>query len=113
MCMFLSMTILVMTITTVIAVLLRRRRIGKRMPRTPYTLAATMAYLYGARFLEGLVGLSRLGTKERNKQVLMAGRDKEFGFGWTVGADGKKRVGVDEEELEGDYKVRQLAPWKR
>lgn len=111
--MFLSTSILVITIVTVGVVLLRRRRMGRRMPRTPYTLAATMAYLYAAKFVDGLAGLSTLGTKARNQEIVKVGRDKEFGFGWIVGSDGKKRVGVDEEELEGDYKVSHLALWKR
>jgi hypothetical protein len=102
--MLLSMVILVIVIIAVATVTIRRRRISNRMPRTPYTLATTMSYLYAAKMLGDFGGLSALGESERNKRVKKITDGKKYGFGWTTGIDGQKRVGIDEEELDGDYK---------
>ncbi|KAF8245040.1 hypothetical protein K440DRAFT_635242 [Wilcoxina mikolae CBS 423.85] len=94
-------------ITVFLAALLRRRRIGMKMPRVPYTIAAVISYLYAARMMEELTGLSTLSEKERNREVM--GIQKGCGFRWTVGRDGRKRVGVDEEELAGTYKMWEMS----
>ncbi|KAF8543806.1 hypothetical protein BDD12DRAFT_978131 [Trichophaea hybrida] len=101
--MFLSVSALGATIIAAGLALYRRRKLAAGMPRVPYTLAAMMTYLYAARMLDDFVGLSTLGRKERDKAIMDMGRNKTYGFGWTVGRDDVKRVGVDEEELEGDY----------
>ncbi|KAF8244252.1 hypothetical protein K440DRAFT_636321 [Wilcoxina mikolae CBS 423.85] len=107
--MFLSVSALGATIIAAGLALYRRRRMAAGMPRVPYTLAAVMTYLYAARMLDDFVGLSTLGRKDRDKAIMDVGRNKTYGFGWTVGRDDVKRVGVDEEELEGDYRIWQRA----
>ncbi|KAI5819333.1 hypothetical protein BZA77DRAFT_305147 [Pyronema omphalodes] len=102
--MFLSIVILAIVILAVVTVAIRRRRISNSMPRTPYTLAMTISYLYAAKMLKDFGGLSALGESERNKRVKRITDGKTYGFGWTTGLDGQKRVGIDEEELDGDYK---------
>ncbi|KAF8537957.1 hypothetical protein BDD12DRAFT_929759 [Trichophaea hybrida] len=103
-CMRLSSAIISITIITTIVILLRRKRVERRLPRVPYTLATVIGYIYAARMLDSFVGLSTLDSRTRNRHMMEIGRGKEYGFGWTVGSDGIKRVGVDEEELQGDYK---------
>jgi hypothetical protein len=90
-------------ITAMVLVLFRRRGVRLRMPRVPYSLAAVLAYLYAARMLDGLVGLSTLGKRRRDIVIKDICWGKGYGLGWTIGLDGEKRVGVDEEELEGMY----------
>jgi len=102
--MFVSVSALAATAIAVGLALHRRRRMAMKMPRVPYTLAAVIAYLYAALMLEDFVGLSTLG-KDRDRGIRDVGRMKTYGFGWTVGRNGVRRVGVDEEELEGDFKI--------
>ena len=80
----------------VIAVMMRRRRLS--MPRLPYSIAAIISYLYAAHMLDNFVGLSMWPTGERNEEIQKLG--KTYGFGWTTGADGVLRIGVDQEELK-------------
>jgi hypothetical protein len=106
-CMILSSLIIAIIIITIILTMIRRRRLERRLPRVPYTLATVIGYIYAARMLESFAGLSVLPTKERNCKIVEIGRGREYGFGWTVGNDEARRVGVDEEELEADYKRQQ------
>jgi len=103
-CMRLSSTIICITIITIAVILLRRKRVERRLPRVPYSLATVIGYIYAARMLDSLIGLSILESKARNRRIMEIGRGKKYGFGWTVGSDGAERVGVDEEELQGNYK---------
>jgi hypothetical protein len=105
--MFVSVSVSALAATAIAVglALHRRRRMAMKMPRVPYTLATVVAYLYAALMLEDFVGLSTLGKKDRDRGIRDVGRMKTYGFGWTVGRDGVRRVGVDEEELEGDFKI--------
>ena len=78
--------------------LLRRRRLARRVPRAPYTLAVIAA----ARMLDAFAGLSVLPPRVRDRRIAAATRGRSYGLGWTCGTDGVHRVGVDEEELDGD-----------
>jgi len=96
---WLSVSVLTLVLFAVILVFFRRR--SACMPRLPYSIATVVVYLYAARMLRNLVGLSMLSTKERNKKI--AGMEQTYGFGWTTSVDGNIRVGVDEEELYDFY----------
>lgn len=98
---WLSVSALTLALLAVVLVFFRRR--SACMPRLPYNIATVIAYLYAARMLEDFMGLSMLDTKERNRRIVAIG--KTYGFGWTTGQDGKRRVGVDEEELDGAYSM--------
>jgi hypothetical protein len=102
--MFLSVSILIIAIIMVGVFMFRRRGIEKKMPHVPYTIAGIKGYLYAARMLDGFSGLSTLSCNDRLTIVKDMGKGKRYGLGWTVGIDGKKRVGVDEEMLLGDYR---------
>jgi hypothetical protein len=90
---------LVLAMVAVVMVFTMRRRVC--VPWLPTDTATVVAYLYAGRMLRSFAGLSTLGGKERNDRIQLLG--KKYGFGWTTGADGKTRVGVDEEELNFDY----------
>ena len=103
-CMLLSASVLLAAAVTAAAALLRRRHLSRRVPRAPYTLAVIAAYLYAARMLDAFAGLSVLPPRVRDRRIAAATRGRTYGLGWTCGADGVRRVGVDEEELDGDYR---------
>ncbi|KAF8243929.1 hypothetical protein K440DRAFT_636647 [Wilcoxina mikolae CBS 423.85] len=100
---FLSAGILFITIVMVGVFFFRRRVIEKKMPYVPYTIAGVMGYLYAARMLDVFSGVSILGGSKRDKVIREMTRGKRYGLGWTMRVDGKKRVGIDEEELFGSY----------
>ena len=101
-CMLLSASVLLAAAATAAAALLRRRRLSRRVPRAPYTLAVVATYLYAARMLDAFAGLSVLPPRVRDRRIAAATRGRSYGLGLTCGADGVHRVGVDEEELDGD-----------
>ena len=100
--MLLSASVLLAAGATAAAALLRRRRLARRVPRAPYTLAVIAAYLYAARMLDAFAGMSVLLPRVRNRRIAEATRGCTYGLGWTCGAAGVRRVGVDEEALDGD-----------
>ncbi|KAF8243693.1 hypothetical protein K440DRAFT_36961 [Wilcoxina mikolae CBS 423.85] len=112
-CMVLSCIILFLTIVAVVVVMVRRRRMERTLPRVPYTLATMMAYLYAAKMGADFVGVSALEGKEREMRLQRVGRGRSYGFGWTVGEDGRWRVGVDREELRGGWDWRGNSGEKR
>ena len=65
-----------------------------------YTLAVIAAYLYAARMLDAFAGLSVLLPRVRNHRIAEATRGCTYGLGWTCGATGVRRVGIDEEALD-------------
>jgi hypothetical protein len=71
-------------------VTVRRSRIAQRIPRTPYTLAMTISYLYASRMVEDLGGQSTMHEKERNERVKRIMGGNTFEVGWT----GKMRLGL-------------------
>ena len=70
----------------------------ERMPRLPYSIPEMASYLYAARMVPTLGEMALCSSGGG------AIGGKRYGFGWTEGSDGVVRVGVDEEELKGDYK---------
>ena len=104
MCMLLSTSVLLAAAATAAAALLRRRRLARRVPRAPYTLAVIAAYLYADRMLDAFARLSVLLPRVRNRCIAEATCGRTYGLGWTCGADGVRRVGIDEEALDGDYR---------
>ena len=94
---YLSFVSLALLIATVPVWLARRKNMANRMPRVPYTIASVLAYVYAARMLDAMVGMSAMAGGERNR-VLRSGMGDTYFLGETVGADGKRRVGIDRHE---------------
>ena len=93
---FACVAIMGLVVVTLAVSAFNRRYEG--MPRLPYSIPEMASYLYAARMAPTL-GEMALCPGERQTAA-----GKRYGFGWTEGSDGVVRVGVDEEELRGDYR---------
>ena len=65
-------------LATAAAALLRRRRLARRVPRAPYTLAVIAAYLYAASMPDAFAGLSVLLPRVRNRRIAKATRGRTY-----------------------------------
>lgn len=103
--------LLYMTLVT-LTVFFRRRHAF--LPRQPNTIASVLAFIHQSKMLPTFVSSKKLTSAEVARTLARAG--KQYGLGRFVGRDGRRHVGVDEEELIGDYKhgldfQRESEPW--
>jgi hypothetical protein len=93
-CSYTSMAILGITIIAVVAVLMWRRQ-SPDLPRAPDTLMAVISYVANSNMLDDFEGLEYLEKSGLDDRV--NGLGKRYSYGRNVGADGQKRLMVDEE----------------
>jgi hypothetical protein len=78
------------------------------LPRQPNTIASVLAFIHQSKMLYDFVGTTKMGSTETARHLETKrdadGKRKTYGLGWFKGRDGQEHLGVDEEELIGNYK---------
>ena len=96
----LAITIFVLVLITEWAVLHLRRH--PFLPRQPGTISSILAFIHQSKMLTDFEGTETESTLQRKKRLERIG--KSYGFGWYLGRDGKRHLGIDHEPLLDDYK---------
>ena len=96
---WLAIGILVILILSDLLVLWYRRY--SFLPRQPGTISSVLAFIHQSRMLMDFEGTEEKTTFER-KQILKK-LGKHYGFGWYLGRDGKRHLGIDQEPLLERY----------
>ena len=95
-----SLTIFVIAFATGLLVLKLRRH--PFLPRQPGTISSVLAFIYQSKMLMDFSGTEQKSTLQRKRKLGKLG--KRYGFGWYLGRDGKRHLGVDQEPLLDVYK---------
>ncbi|KKA31240.1 hypothetical protein TD95_002740 [Thielaviopsis punctulata] len=85
-----------------VTILVWARRSHAFLPRRPNTIASALSYIHQSKMLCDFEGTSKFTTAQMEEKL--KGLNKRYGLGMFKGRDGQTHVGVDEEELSGDYK---------
>ena len=99
----LAITIFVLVLATEWAVLHFRRH--PFLPRQPGTISSVLAFIHQSRMLTDFEGTETESTLQRKKRLARIG--KRYGFGWYLGRDGKRHLGIDHEPLLEHYRFGQ------
>jgi hypothetical protein len=73
-------------------------RPGAFMIHIPTTLAATIPLAYASNMAEDVAPVQHLGKKQL-KDYLEGGNGR-YGYGWFIGKDGERHLGVDREPVD-------------
>lgn len=95
----LTVIILIILLATMALLLLRRRHTF--LPRQPGTISSVLAFIHQSKMLTDFEGTEEKTTLQRRQQLEKIG--KTYGFGWFVGRDGERHLGIDQEELLDGY----------
>lgn len=96
----LAIIIFVIVIATGWLVIYKRRK--PFLPRQPGTISSVLAFIHQSRMLVDFEGTEQATTLERKRMLAKLGKD--YGFGWYLGRDGKRHLGIDQEKLLAKYK---------
>ncbi|KAI5855165.1 hypothetical protein BZA05DRAFT_390706 [Tricharina praecox] len=96
----LAIAIFVLVLITEWAVLYFRRH--PFLPRQPGTISSVLAFIHQSRMLTDFEGTETESTLQRKKRLAKVG--KRYGFGWYLGRDGKRHLGIDHEPLLEGYR---------
>lgn len=94
-----AIIIFVVVLFTGFLVLLKRRH--PFLPRQPGTISSVLAFIHQSKMLIDFDGTAQQTTLERKQKLDRLG--KRYGFGWYVGRDGKRHLGIDFEPLIKAY----------
>jgi len=97
----LCIVILSLVLLTGFLVLHKRRH--PFLPRQPGTISSVLAFIHQSRMLTDFGGTEQQSTEERRRKLEKLGM--KYGFGWYLGRDGKRHLGIDFEPLLGGFKV--------
>jgi hypothetical protein len=104
----LALTLFILLYMSVITLLVFIRRRHPFLPRQPNTIASVLAFIHQSKMLYDFVGTTKMGSTETARHLDekrdVDGKRKTYGLGWFEGRDGQQHLGVDEEELIGNYK---------
>ncbi|KAF8248403.1 hypothetical protein K440DRAFT_548418 [Wilcoxina mikolae CBS 423.85] len=95
----LAMLILVFVLFTGALVIHKRRK--PFLPRQPGTISSVLAFIHQSRMLMDFEGTEQKSTLARKRKLAKIGR--RYGFGWYLGRDGKRHLGIDFEPLLEGY----------
>jgi hypothetical protein len=95
----LAIAILVFVLITGYVVLHLRRH--PFLPRQPGTISSVLAFIHQSRMLMDFEGTEQQSTLQRRGKLKRLG--KRYGFGWYLGRDGKRHLGIDAEPLLEGY----------
>lgn len=95
----LGILIFVVVLLTGWLVLHQRRR--PFLPRQPGTISSVLAFIHQSQMLIDFDGTAQQTTLERKRKLDRLG--KRYGFGWYLGRDGKRHLGIDFEPLIAKY----------
>jgi len=98
----LGLSIFILTTLGITAAIICWRRRHPFMAQLPGTIATSMIMMHQSKFIYDMVGTEKMTVKMLEKKL--SGLYKTYGFGWMIGRDGERHVGVDEEELLATYK---------
>jgi hypothetical protein len=89
-------------------------RPGAFMIHIPTTLAATIPLVYASNMADDLAPVQHLAEKQLNDYL--EGGNGRYGYGWFVGRDGEKHLGVDREPVDrlgiGEKRMRWGRTWR-
>ena len=71
------------------------------LPRQPGTISSVLAFIHQSKMLTDFSGTEQMSTLERAKKLEKLGH--RYGFGWYLGRDGKRHLGIDRERLLAPY----------
>ncbi|KAK0384954.1 hypothetical protein NLU13_7432 [Sarocladium strictum] len=104
----LALTLFILLYMSIITFLVFLRRRHPFLPRQPNTIASVLAFIHQSKMLYDFVGTTKMGSSETAKHLEgkrdAEGKTKTYGLGWFEGRDGLQHLGVDQEELIGNYK---------
>lgn len=118
--------IMLYLIFTVVLVAMYRRT--PFLPRQPSTIASVLGFVHQSKMLWDFVAApdedhreigdtgGAGGTIEETNERMVKRFEKKgmkFGYGWYIGRDGEKHVGVDYEELVKDYEWGESKDWRK
>jgi hypothetical protein len=95
----LAIVILAITIFTGLLVLKKRRH--PFLPRQPGTISSVLAFIYQSKMLLDFIGTEQASTLAKEKKLANIGH--MYGFGWYLGRDGQRHLGIDHEPLLEGY----------
>ncbi|KAI5786133.1 hypothetical protein FPQ18DRAFT_264345 [Pyronema domesticum] len=96
----LAIIIFVIVLFTGAIVLKKRRRTF--LPRQPGTISSVLAFIHQSKMLTDFDGTEQQSTAERKEKL--RGIGNRYGFGWFVGRDGNRHLGIDKEPLLEGFK---------
>ncbi|KAA8895868.1 hypothetical protein FN846DRAFT_967588 [Sphaerosporella brunnea] len=71
------------------------------LPRQPGTISSVLAFIHQSKMLTDFSGTELMSTKQRKKRLEEIGN--KYGFGWYLGRDGNRHLGIDQEPLLERY----------
>jgi len=98
---FLAIFIFLIVLGTGWLVLQKRRH--PFLPRQPGTISSVLAFIHQSRMLMDFEGTEQKTTLARKRKLAKVGR--RYGFGWYLGRDGKRHLGIDFEPLLEGYTI--------
>ena len=102
-----ELIILYLIFAVVLVILYRRHAF---LPRQPSTIASVLGFVHQSTMLWDFVAETEgeeKGTLEESNERMVERFErvgKTFGYGWYIGRDGERHVGVDVEELKRSYR---------
>ncbi|KAL2202741.1 hypothetical protein CC79DRAFT_1279898 [Sarocladium strictum] len=104
----LALTLFILLYMSIITLMVFFGRRHPFLPRQPNTIASVLAFIHQSKMLYDFVGTTKMGSTETARHLETKrdadGKSKTYGLGWFKGRDGQEHLGVDEEELIGNYK---------
>ncbi|KAI0152926.1 hypothetical protein GGR57DRAFT_162628 [Xylariaceae sp. FL1272] len=98
----LALTVFILLYLFIVATVVFVRRRHPFLPRQPNTIASVLAFMHQSKMLYDFVGTAKLNSMQMREKLDKLG--KTYGLGWFNGRDGQTHCGVDQEELNNNYK---------
>ncbi|KAI1105131.1 hypothetical protein F4804DRAFT_351231 [Jackrogersella minutella] len=98
----LALTVLILIYLAVVATTVFFRRRHPFLPRQPNSISSVLAFIHQSKMLYDFVGMATFTNAQIRGRL--EGLGKTYGLGWFDGRDGNTHLGVEEEELTGDYR---------
>lgn len=96
-----ALAVIILVVLLATSALVIKKRGAAFLPRQPGTISSVLAFIYQSKMLTHFDGTENKNTTERQAQLSKIGN--QYGFGWYLGRDGKRHLGVDCEPLLKDY----------
>ncbi|KAI2467030.1 hypothetical protein F4781DRAFT_433791 [Annulohypoxylon bovei var. microspora] len=96
----LTVLILVYLVAAAATVFVRRRH--PFLPRQPNSISSVLAFMHQSKMLYDFVGTAKFDNAQMRHRL--EGLGKTYGLGWFDGRDDMTHLGIEQEELTGDYK---------
>lgn len=93
--------ILIFAVVLLTGWLVLHQRSQPFLPRQPGTISSVLAFIHQSQMLIDFDGTAQQTTLERKRKLDRLG--KRYGFGWYLGRDGKRHLGIDFEPLIAKY----------